>query len=388
MRALLGIAGVELKRFIRDKGNVFVVFVLPLMLVLVIGSQFGDSGGSGGSITISGANSDLRTDLVAELEDAGLSVESADHETMLEQVARGRTDAGIALDDEAATAYTAAQQVEIAVVAGSAASGTAAAEQIRVAVAALDLRAAQLGALQEAGLSEPDAEAAVQKATQSASAVQVVVTDVDRIAQEFRGLGQFDLGAATQLLLFTFLTSLAGSSSLISTRRLGVLARTLAAPVGTLRVVAGQALGRWVIALVQSAYIMLASWLLFDVNWGNLALALLILGTFALVAAGAAMVLGSVLDTEGAAVGAGVGVGLVLATLGGGMAPLEVFSGPMRDIAHLTPHAWGYDAFARIQRHDGTLIDILPMLGVLLGMAAVLLAAGSWLLRRSMARAI
>src|SRR5660398_238413 len=56
----------------------------------------------------------------------------------------------------------------------------------------------------------------------------------------------------------------------------------------------------------------------------------------------------------------------------------------MRTIAHITPHAWAYDAFAKIQRHDAGLVDILPQLGVLAAMAAVLLVrapgrcAGAW----------
>ena len=142
------------------------------------------------------------------------------------------------------------------------------------------------------------------------------------------------------------------------------------------------------IAFFQGGYIMLATWLLFSVDWGNIGLSLLILAVFALVAAGAAMVLGSILDNEGAAVGAGVGLGLVLAAIGGGMAPLEIFSDTMRRVAHITPHAWGYDAFAEVQRRGGTLVDILPQLGVLAAMAAAALLLGAWLLRRSMARSL
>ena len=81
------------------------------------------------------------------------------------------------------------------------------------------------------------------------------------------------------------------------------------------------------------------------------------------------------LDNEGAAGGLGVGLGLVLAALGGWMMPLELFPDTMRTVAHLTPHAWAYDAFAEIQRRGGTLVDVLPQLGVLAGMAVVLLAS-------------
>jgi ABC-2 type transport system permease protein len=101
-----------------------------------------------------------------------------------------------------------------------------------------------------------------------------------------------------------------------------------------------------------------------------------------------AMLVGSLIDNDGAASGVGVGLGLVLAALGGCMLPLELFPAGLRTIAHITPHAWAYDAFAKIQRHDAGLVDILPQLGVLAAMAAVLLVAGTWTLRRSMARAL
>jgi ABC-2 type transport system permease protein len=388
MTAILAIANVELKRFVRDKGNIFFVFVLPLMLVFVIGSQFGGGSGRSGSVTVSGPDSDLRTALVQQLENDGLDVAYAEHDEMLEQVARGRTSAGIVLDGEDVAAYDTAQGADLEVIAGSGPSSAAVSQQIQVAVSALDLREKQLQALEGTGASEAQAAEAMDQAQQQTTPPSMVVTDVDEIAQEFSGLGQFDLGASSQILLFVFLTSLAGAATLINARKIGVMSRTLAAPTNTRQVIGGQALGRWVIAFFQGAYIMLASWLMFRVDWGNILLSLVILAMFALVAAGAAMALGSALDNEGAAAGAGVGIGLVLAAIGGAMVPLEIFPETMRTVAHLTPHAWAYDAFAEVQRHEGGLADILPMLGVLAGMALLLLALGSWLLRRSIARSL
>ncbi|USQ77604.1 ABC transporter permease [Ornithinimicrobium cryptoxanthini] len=387
MRAALAIAAVELQRFVKDKGNVFFTFIFPLMLVFVLGSQFGGSGSSG-SVTVSGPSSDLRTAVAEQLEDGEVSVQFADHDDMLEQVARGRVDAGLVVTPEAAEAFSQGGTAQLEMIAGSSSTSMAAQQRVQVTVSNLDLRRIQVGALGDVGVSEADAAQALDAATGQVSEPTIEVRSVDELAQEFQGLGQFDLGASSQLLLFTFLTSLAGASTLINARRQGVLARTLASPVSTVQAIAGQSFGRWVIAFFQGAYIMQATWLIFDVDWGNLWLSLLVLSVFALVAAGAAMVLGSVLDNEGAAVGAGVGIGLVLAAIGGGMLPLELFSDTMRQVAHVTPHAWGYDAFAQIQRHDGGLVDILPQLGVLTAMAVLVLVLGAWTLRRSMARSM
>ncbi len=385
MRRLLAIAVLELRRFLRDRSNIFFVFIFPLLLVLVIGSQFG-GGGSGGSVAISGPGTELRAALTTELEDDDVEVSHDDAEDIRERVARGRVDVGVFLDAGDQRSYEAGEDLELAVVGAGQQGSQVTMERVRTAASATALRRGQVLALRAAGVPAGVADEALDEAARSVPEPRLAITDVDEVAQEFSGLGQFDLSAAASTLLFVFLISLAGSTTLIQGRRLGVVGRTLAAPVTSGQVLLGQALGRWAIAMFQGLYIMVATVLLFDVDWGTLWLAALVLAVFAAVAAGAAMLLGSLLDNEGAAVGVGVGLGLVLGAIGGSMLPLELFPETLRTVSHLTPHAWAYEAFADLQRHDGTLLDVLPELGVLLAMAVVVLALGSWALRRSLAR--
>jgi hypothetical protein len=46
--------------------------------------------------------------------------------------------------------------------------------------------------------------------------------------------------------------------------------------------------------------------------------------------------------------------------IGGCMMPLEVFSSVMRRVAHVTPQAWGNDAFAKLVGHGASVAGILP----------------------------
>ena len=55
------------------------------------------------------------------------------------------------------------------------------------------------------------------------------------------------------------------------------------------------------------------------------------------------------------------------------MLPVELFSPTMQKVAHITPHAWALDGFAELVRRDGTVVDILPELGILIAYATVLL---------------
>ena len=387
MNAIVAIATVELRRFLRDKSNLFFVFIFPLMLILLLGSQFGAGSGQP-RVAIAGSGSTLAQALTAELESAGVDVTASGADAARADLSRGRTDVGVFLDDGDADAYDAGRPAELDVVMAPQSSAQAVLQQVRTAVQAVGLDRSQLAALTGAGIPEERARPALDQASAQVAVPTVEIVDTGDVVQEFRGLGKFDLGASQQLLLFVFLSSLTGAATLIQARRFGVVGRVMSAPVSSGQIVAGQALGRFAIAFVQGGFIMVGTALLFDVDWGTLWLSALVLVLFCAVAAAAAMIVGSVMDNDNAAAGVGVGGGLVLAGLGGCMVPPEFFPDTLAAVSFATPHRWAYEALAAIQRHEGTLGDVLPELGVLAGMAAALLILGAWLLRRSLNRAL
>ena len=387
MSAMVAIATVELRRFLRDKSNIFFVFIFPLMLILLLGSQFGAGSGQP-RVAIAGPGSTLAQALTAELESSGVDVTASSADAARADLSRGRTDVGVFLDDSDADAFDAGRPAELDVVMAPQSSALAVMQQVRTAVQAVGLDRSQLAALTGAGIPEEQARPALAEAAAQVAVPTVEIVDTGDVVQEFQGLGKFDLGASQQLLLFVFLSSLTGAATLIQARRFGVVGRVMSAPVSSGQIVAGQALGRFAIAFVQGGFIMVGTSLLFGVDWGNLWLSALVLVLFCAVSAAAAMMVGSVMDNDTAAAGVGVGGGLVLAGLGGCMVPPEFFPETLAAISFATPHRWAYEALASIQRHEGTLGDVLPELGVLAGMAAALLALGAWLLRRSLSRAL
>ncbi len=350
MRNVTTVAGIELRRFLRDRSNIFFVFIFPLLLVALIGAQFGE-GANAGRVAMVGPDSALREQLVDELEDDDVRISGGDWDGALEQLARGRIDVAVRVDVAAAAAHDEGEPVELEVVRGSSARTQSVEQQIRTAVEAVRSEQSQVAALAGAGVDPAAAEAALAQARTELSEPELEVARTDELSEEFDGLGQFDFGASGQLLLFVFLSSLTGAATLIQARRQRVVSRMLAAPVSTTQLVAGVTAGRWAIAFFQGAYIMVASALLFAVNWGNVWLSL-----------------------------------LVLAALGGAMFPLKLFPDDMRTVAMISPHSWGYEAFAEIQRRSGTLADIAPQLAALAAMATGLVVVGAWSLRRSMTR--
>ncbi|MEX1271170.1 MAG: ABC transporter permease, partial [Acidimicrobiia bacterium] len=199
-------------------------------------------------------------------------------------------------------------------------------------------------------------------------------------------LGQFDLGASSQLVLFMFLTGLTGSAALIQSRQLGVSRRMLGTPTSARTIIVGETLARFAVVLVQGLYILFVTLIVFGVDWGDPLGAAAIMTLFGLVGAGAAMLMGSVFQNDQQAGGVGVMLGLGLAALGGAMVPIEVMPAGMQNVARFTPHAWAIDAFGELVREDGTIIDIGPQLGVLALFAGVLLVLAAWRFRTVLTR--
>src|SRR5699024_10433343 len=292
VRAAWAVTVVELRRFLRDRSNIFFTFIFPFMLVVVIGAQFG-GGASYGRVVLTDETSALGQRIAAELTARDLTVEVDPAAQARETLARGRADAAVLIEGEDAAVFDAGQPVQLDLVLASTSGSAAVAQLVQSAVAELDREQAGVAALQQSGVDRGAAQDAWRDAEEQVPAAGVEVVDVDDVSQAFAGVTGFDVGASSQVLLFVFLTALAGSATLIDARRHRVIARTLAAPVSAGSVVAGQALGRWAIAFFQGVYVMGGTSLLFGVTWGNVGLCLLVLAVFSAVAAGAAMAIGS-----------------------------------------------------------------------------------------------
>lgn len=387
MTAVLAIAGTSLRRFLRDRSNYFFVFVFPLLLVVLIGLQFGGEGGESRAIVVGG--SDLADRVATGLEDGGATVSRGGSvEDAQETIARGRADAAVVVTEADDAAFGAGEPVELDVVAGSSTQALAARQVVSVELGRVGNDQRGVLSLEAAGIPPDEALAAFDTVAAVGPTVARSTVGDDSLDEAFAGLGQFDLGAAQQVSLFVFLASLAGAASLIQSRQLGVTRRELAGPVTTTQVVAGEALGRFVVAFTQGAYIVAGTAVLFGVDWGDPVATGAVLVAFCAVSASVAMVFGSLLDSVNVASGVGVGVGLVVAALGGSMLPLELFPDNLLTVSAVTPHHWAYEAYAEITRRGGGVGDVLPQLGVLALMTAILLPLGAWLLRRSLARAL
>ena len=385
---------VEVMRLLRDRSNLFFVFLFPLLLIVFIGAQFGSD-----QSTRLGVVADTDDPAAASVVDdldalEGITVVPYDSEEELgDEVDRGLVAAGVALPDGYGQALRDVEPIEV-VFLGRPDATSASIQALVTAVLAEQAQAGSAAVLLADGRETigaevpplPELREQALAVEGQAAAVEVSATTLgtDELAEEFAGLGQFDLGASSQLFLFTFLTSLAGAGALIQTRQYGVATRMLSTPTSVSTILLGTAGGRLAIALFQAGYIVLVSTVAFGVNWGDPVGAAAVIILFSIVSAAAAMVVGSVFSNDSQASGAGVGIGLGAAALGGSMVPIELYPDSVARVARITPHAWANDAMAELVRRDGTFVDILPQLGVLAGFAVGLVLLGAWSLRRAL----
>ncbi|WP_129667508.1 ABC transporter permease [Phytoactinopolyspora endophytica] len=379
------IARYNLVRMFRERANLFFVLVFPILIIAILGTQF--SGDEAPEVGVSGTG-ELVERTIERLQDSGAAeVRRVDSAGELRELVEDETvPAGVVVPDEAETALRGGESLEITMVLGP---GDDAAQLEGVLTRAFEAEAVVPRVsgelLSRTDASDDEVAAAVEDTEAALPAI-----DVERVLagggdpdDEEYGVDQVAVG---MLLLMTFLNALTGAASLIQSRKHGVSRRMVGTPTSISTIVVGEGAGRWSVGMFQAVYIMIASGLLFGVSWGNIPSAVVVLVLFTAVAAGAAMLVGAVMHNDEQAAGITVMVGLGLGALGGSMLPLELFGSTMRTIAHVTPHAWALDAFNELSRHDGTVADILPELGVLAAFAAVLFSLAAWRLRLTLTR--
>lgn len=386
MRALY-IAGNAVRRLLRDRSNIFFVFIFPMVLIIVLGASFG--GGFTPRLGVvqesDGPFSAALIEQVAASND--INVDTARSRQVLQgEVERGRYESGLVVPADYDETLAAGLAAAVEFVGSNEIVSQQLRTMVEAAVAEQNVGWVSVQALEAATGDERSAILAAAREVRPFAGDVIVVTTATGEAVFPETLGQFDLGASQQLLLFIFLTSLAGSVTLIQSRQWGVIRRMVASPTSATTIVTGEGLGRFGIAMVQGTFIMIGTLLLFGVNWGNPLGAVAVLVLFSAVGAGAGMLVGSTFSNDQQAGSFGIFAALGLAALGGCMIPLEFFPETMQNVAHLTPHAWGLDAFAELVRRDGTIVDIATELAVLALFAVVLISIASWQLGRTLTR--
>lgn len=367
MRAILTVAGKDLRQRIRDRSffifGVLAPFSVAFILNLVLGGTL-DLNDITYEPTFAIVDEDTGEigDALAEIIDSlDWGVERID----------SRSGAALAVEDgEVSAAIVVPAGFGSAITAGAAATveviGTpdglisrVVAEAIAGSVAA-EVTAVQLsiGALGASGELVDPTSVIVDITGQPPSLLLAEQAADDR---SLDSTSYFAVGLST---LFLFFTVQGGILSVLEERQNGTMARLLAAPMTRLQLLLGKTASSVVTGLVSMAVLVLGTTLLMGADWGNpLGVGLLSLAGV-LAATGLAILLATFAKTAEQAGNFGAIIAMVLGMLGGVFFPIGQGPAALAAISKISPHAWLLQGFGdnTAGAWDGVLLSVAAIL--------------------------
>jgi ABC-2 type transport system permease protein len=410
-RTVWAFVALQFRSLAHDRSALFFMVALPVVIIVVIGSTFGGAqqvpvglvtvdaplaiatGAGGGNGVTSGREDGPTPTGEGVVEHIRAALEAADgvavrdfHDLATARAAvRSEAVAGVVVvPDHADVVLAAGGGVDVAFMSTDASPASMTA---RVAVqGVLDQLGAVAGAARlVASEVGSDRAALVEQALDEAGAT-TPVSVVDVGGGQTRELSAFSYTAPQNLVLFVFISALAGAAYLVAMRRNGIVRRIAASPTRPGTVVLGVSAGWFAMALVQSLIIIGIGGLVFGVRWGDPLSAVLLTVSFAAVGAAAGLLLGALGRDEDKVGSLAPIAGIVLGALGGCTIPAEIFPPPMLALAHAVPHYWAMTAWQTLIFDGGGLGDIAGSLAILVGFAAVLWLLATMTLRRQLVR--
>lgn len=177
-------------------------------------------------------------------------------------------------------------------------------------------------------------------------------------------------------IMFVMIMMLIVTGVFIEARKSGVWQRMMSVPTSRLQIVIGYLLSFFLIGWIQFGLLMISSSVLFDVNWGNLGAATVLISALLLAIVGLGlMIAGFAKTTEQQGT---IGSLVIISTcmLGGVYWPVSIVPEFMQKIAQFTPQFWAMKGFTRIISDQGGITDIWYPVLILLGFAVVFLMIG------------
>lgn len=183
-------------------------------------------------------------------------------------------------------------------------------------------------------------------------------------------------GWAMMFLLFSLSSA---ATSLFDEKRAGLYQRLLSAPVRRTQILWSKYLFGMLVGLIQLGALFLAGRLLFGIdlisNFGNLVL-ICLAASSACVAFG--MFLAAIAPTSAAANGMGTFLILTMSAIGGAWFPTTLMPEFIQHLSRLTIVYWSIEGFIQVLWANCSTWELLPTLGILFGIAAVVNVISIW----------
>ncbi|MFN2126008.1 MAG: ABC transporter permease [Candidatus Promineifilaceae bacterium] len=212
----------------------------------------------------------------------------------------------------------------------------------------------------------------------------ISVTTEERVEESDEAFNPFAIVIPNFAVMFAFFLIGTIAQALHTEKDHGTFRRLLAAPLDRGAIVGGTMLAFMIVVFLQVIFMFGVAAGVFNMPLGNSAGGLLLI-TFALSLAAASLgLLLAATTRDGKQAGTlGMILGFVLAGLGGTIISFRIYeaSGPLRIVGMLTPHAHAAEGFQRLTVDGLGLASVVPQGLILVGFAAVFFVAAMYLLK-------
>jgi len=188
-------------------------------------------------------------------------------------------------------------------------------------------------------------------------------------------------GYAVMFLLFALSNA---SAAFFDEKNSGVFQRVLSTPVTRAQLLWSRFLYGVLFGLGQLMALFFAGHLLYGVDvFGHLGNLILVCASVAAACTGFGMLLSAVTRSPDAARSLATLLVITMSACGGAWFPISLMPDFMQHIAHFTIVYWAIEGFGAVLWAGNSLVQLLPILGVLLGTTAVVMTIAIWRFNRS-----
>jgi ABC-2 type transport system permease protein len=407
IRAALRVTRKDIKIFVKERGTLLYLFVIPIVFILAFSSGLGGSDPQEEAITVPVVNLDAGSGASQTLLDAlnqgGIQCELYDEAKARAWFDRGKIDRMLTIPANYAADLQAGQPVTLRLVNSpdASTSATEAVHRVVAGVAAdLSLETQLIAAFRQMA----DMEAAAPSEQRSFTTELIVEQAQSQFArsrveplvaveeswpqhlleEDEEDINPLNVNVPGFAVLFIFLTASTTAQAIYAEKKVGSFRRLLAAPISKTTVLVGKMTPNLITGLAQIVVLFGAGLLIFPLlgfdpmTLGNDPLALVLVCLIVLLCSTSLGVLiAAIARTEGQISGLSSVVLWVLgfaAILLAGMP-----SNPTLDtVSQLIPHYWANMAFLDLFLRGQGLADVMPSILALLGFTVAFLAVGLW----------
>lgn len=186
------------------------------------------------------------------------------------------------------------------------------------------------------------------------------------------------------LVMFAFFLVNIMANSFISERKLGTLRRLQMSQASPVQLLIGKTLPFLLVSIAQSILLFLAGKLMFGMSWGTSPLLLVaVIVATSLSATGMGLLLATIVRSESQVTSYSTFLVVVLAGISGCYMPRAWLPELMKQISLATPHAWALIAYQELLTHEHPKLPLIAeCCGVLAAMGCLWFAVGAWRFRK------